>query len=152
MAEQKNSTNKKGIIFIIIAVVVIVAIALTGYFLSNSKEPNRNLGSNGDKTITVEVKISDMDTRTFIINTSTETLLEALQEQNLIDGEQQDYGYFIAAVDGVVVDPEINQWWCIYVDDTMIDTLVDKTPIKDGDKFRLELIGSYSNTNSSTIG
>lgn len=140
MAEQKS--KKKGLIILIIAVVVIVAIALTGYFLSNSNDQDgpETLGTNGDKTITVEVKVSDTDIRTFIINTSTDTLLKALQEQNLIDGEQQDYGYYILAIDGVQVDLEMNEWWCICVDDVMIDTIIDKTPIKDGDKFNIELI------------
>lgn len=140
---NKNKSNKKGIIFIIIAVVVVVAISLTGYFLSNSNDDgNKVLGKNGDKTITVEVEVKeDEDIRTFIINTSADTLLEALEEQNLIDGEQQDYGYYITSIDGVKADLSLNQWWSIYVGEDMIDTIIDKTPIKDGDKFHIKLIG-----------
>lgn len=150
MAKQEKNTSKKGIILIIIAVVLIVAIALTGYFLSVPKDPNRNLGSGGDKTITVEIMVDSKDVRLITINTSAETLLGALQEHDLIDGEQQDYGYFITAIDDVVVDPELSQWWCIRIGDLMIDTSVDKTPIKDGDKFILELIDALVTSSDPT--
>lgn len=142
--EAKKSSKKIIIIALIAIVVIIVAVSLGGYFLSNSDSNNddgiQTMGQ-GDKNITVQVEVSEEDIRVFRINTSAENLLEALQEQNLIDGEQQDYGYYITAIDDVEADLSMSQWWSIYVGENMIDTIVDKTPIEDGDTFILKLIG-----------
>lgn len=151
---KEKEISKKGIIIIVLIIIVIaiVAIALGRHFLSNPDSNNEDgiqtLGQ-GDKNITVEVIVSEEDIRVFRINTSADTLLKALQEQNLIDGEQQDYGYYITAIDGVVANPEKSEWWSISVDNIMIDTIIDKTPIKDGDKFSFELIDGSVTSSAS---
>ncbi|HAN21501.1 MAG: hypothetical protein A2Y15_00760 [Clostridiales bacterium GWF2_36_10] len=91
------------------------------------------------KTIIVLVKVEGNETKTFTIGTDAEFLLDALNQIDLVEGEDSEYGFFITAVDGVAANEDKQEWWGIYEDGNMTQTGVSTTPIEDGDTFELIL-------------
>ncbi len=95
--------------------------------------------SPGEKSITVQVVVSEEDVREFTVNTTEEFLGPALENEGLIEGENSEYGLFVTTVDGVKADDSQNQWWCVTKGGEDVYTGVDTTPIADGDCFELTL-------------
>lgn len=131
MNETTKKSNKK-IWWGVGILIAIIAIFGTIYYL------NRPQGNNFDKTITLEV-ITDNSSNEFTIETNAEFLRQALEEQNLISGDESDYGLFVLTVDGITVDASKNEWWCFTLNNEMLMTGVDTTPIQDGDHFEATL-------------
>ena len=96
-------------------------------------------GTKGDKTIQIQVVVSEEDIRDFTIQTDEAYLGAALQNEKLIEGEDSQYGLYITKVDGVEADASKNQWWCITKDGEQVNTGADTTPIADGDHYELTL-------------
>ena len=96
-------------------------------------------GQTGDKTIEIQVVVSEEDVREFTVKTDEAYLGAALENEGLIEGEEGQYGLFITAVDGVKADDSKNQWWCITKNGEQVNTGVDTTPITDGEHYELTL-------------
>jgi hypothetical protein len=97
----------------------------------------------GTKTITVEIIVDGADTVTKSITTEAEYLRGALEEEDLIAGEESQYGLFVKTVNGVTIDDAKQQWWCFTKDGGDLFTGVDTTPSADGDKFEITLKTGY---------
>ena len=97
----------------------------------------------GTKTITVQIVVDGMDTVTKSITTEAEYLRGALEEENLIAGDESQYGLFVKTVNGVTIDDAKQQWWCFTKGGADLFTGVDTTPIADGDKFEITLKTGY---------
>ncbi len=135
MSEKKS--NKK----IIIAVSIVLAILIAGSALVyHFYGPSTQQGS---KEITVEIVFAQGDSKTVEIKTDAEYLRGALEEEDLVEGDEGEYGLFITAVDGVKADSLKEQWWCITKGGQTVVTGIDSTPIQDGDKFELTLKTGY---------
>lgn len=91
------------------------------------------------KTITVLVEIEGKETKTFTIGTDSEHLIDALNEIELVDGKDSDYGYFITMVDGISANEDKHEYWIISQDGVATPKGVSETPIKDGDTYELTL-------------
>lgn len=131
MTEKRNNTR---IIIISVAAVAVLAAILAGvYFAFGPK------GTAGSKTITVQV-VTEEVSKDVTIQTDAEMLGTALQEQNLIEGEESEFGMFITMVDGIVADSSKNEYWSITKSGEMLNTGADSTPIADGDHFELTLV------------
>ena len=94
------------------------------------------------KNVTVEV-VANEKTEKFSFSTDEAYLGEALDDIDLIEGEDGQYGMFIESVNGIKADTKKQQWWCITKDGENVMTGVDLTPISDGDKFELTLMTGY---------
>lgn len=94
------------------------------------------------KTITVDV-IANGDTATFTIETDAEMLRGALEEQNLIAGDESEYGLFVKTVNGITVNDANQEWWCFTKGGESLMTGVDSTRIADGDRFEITLTIGY---------
>ena len=97
----------------------------------------------GTKTITVEIIVDGADTVTKSITTEAEYLRGALEEEDLIAGEESQYGLFVKTVNGVTIDDAKQQWWCFTKGGADLFTSADATPIADGDKFEITLKTGY---------
>ena len=97
----------------------------------------------GTKTITVQIIVDGTDTVSRSITTDAEYLRGALEEEDLIAGEESQYGLFVKTVTGITVDDSKQQWWCFTKDGGDLFTGVDTTPIADGDKFEITLKTGY---------
>ena len=97
----------------------------------------------GAKTITVEIIVDGTDTVSRSITTDAEYLRGALEEEDLIAGEESQYGLFVKTVNGITVDDSKQQWWCFTKGGEDLFTGVDDTPIADGDAFEITLKTGY---------
>lgn len=86
----------------------------------------------GAKTLVVEVKADDRQV-TFTIHTDKTTVGAAMQEHDLLEGEDSEYGLFIKKVNGIVADYDVDQtYWGFYVNGEYAMSGVDATNIEEG--------------------
>ena len=130
--EKTQKTNNKKIIIAVIALCLVVALALTAYFLLIPR------GVEGEKTIYVEV-IADDNTFTTTIHTNAAYLRQALDEANLIDGEDSAFGLWVTTVNGRLADDSAQEWWALYINGDFAMLGVDEMPIEDGDRVTYRL-------------
>ena len=92
---------------------------------------------NGNKTITVEVKVEDQSV-VFTIHTDKDTVGAALIEHDLIAGDEGAYGLYVKVVNGMTADYDIDQsYWAFYINGDIAMTGVDGTDITEGTAYQL---------------
>ena len=142
--EKKGNKNMKKTVItklsLILAIVMMLALASC-----NEKDPwadaihtvDTELGV-GAKTVTVDVHVNEHCV-TFTIHTDAESLGEALLENELIEGEDSQYGMYIKKVNGILADYDVDgSYWGFYrYDREYMMSGVDTTAISDGDHFQL---------------
>lgn len=131
--ENAKAPSKKKLVLGIVALVLVIA-ALAGVYFALSPKPVQ-----GAKTVTVEVIPLEGESREHVYHTDLEYLGQLLLEEELVEGNESEYGLYITAVDGIAADESANQWWAISKSGEMTTTGVDATPIADGDHFELTL-------------
>lgn len=129
--------NNKKIVLAVVALVAVVAIAL-GLWVALKPQ-----AAQGEKTITVNVVFADGTQNSHTISTSEEYLRGALEQENMIAGDESEYGLFVTTVNGVTADDSKEQWWCFTKGGESLATGVDSTPIADGDAFEITLTEGY---------
>ncbi|MBQ8016023.1 MAG: DUF4430 domain-containing protein [Clostridia bacterium] len=95
----------------------------------------------GATSFVFEVVDVDGNVTVFNVHTDEKTVGAALQEYELIKGEQGDYGIYIKEVNGIIADYDIDgTYWAFYVDGAMSMTGVDQVEIVEGStySFRVE--------------
>lgn len=130
---MKKTMSKKSLIVALIALVVVVG-AFVGIWAATRPETQV-----GGKTITVTVVHKDAAEKDFEINTDAEMLRGALEQIDLVQGDESEYGLFIKTVDGYTADDTAQEWWCVTKGGEDVYTGVDTTPIYDGDQYELTL-------------
>ena len=120
---------------LIIAAVLVAVVAVLGCLWFFTREE----AVEGSKAIDVQLIYDDVD-RTVTIHTDEEYLSGALKQEDLVEGEDGPYGLYVHGVDGRTADESKQEWWCVTRDGgQMVDTGMDTTVIKDGDKFEITL-------------
>ena len=89
--------NNKGIIALII--VLVLAAAALVIWQTNKRETQQ-----GGKEITVNVDHLNGDDTTFTIHTDEEYLRGALEQEDIIEGTESEYGLYVLTVDGETAD------------------------------------------------
>lgn len=123
----------KGTLIAAIAL-VLVCIVAGGLYLKFKPQAQQ-----GEKKITILVIHGDQTEKEFQYRTDAEYLVEVLKENELVDGEEGEYGLFIKTVDGETADEGKQQWWCITKGGEQVNTSADQTPVADGEQFELTL-------------
>ena len=93
----------------------------------------------GDGSVKITVIVVDVDGNetNFVVNTDKETVGDALLEQNLIEGEDGDYGLYVKTVNA---DYDTDQtYWAFYVNGEYASTGVDSTPVNEGDTYEFKV-------------
>ena len=124
--EKKN--NKKGLIAL--AVVLVLAIAALIIWQVNKPEPQQ-----GGKEITVNVTHLNGDDTSYTITTDAEYLRGALEQEDLIEGTESEYGLYVLTVDGETADESKQEWWGYSVNGEFAELGVDSQPVADGDVY-----------------
>ena len=89
-------------------------------------------------TVTVKVVHKDKTEKTFVIETKATTLLGALQEEGIVEGEEQSAGFYVTAIDGETADWSVDQgWWCFTKGGVSLMTGADATAIADGEVYEI---------------
>ncbi len=126
-----SKQNRKIVISAIVLVVLVAAFALVYVFT----RPDTTVG---DKTITVQIVYDNVD-KTVAIQTDAEYLRGALDEKQLVAGDNTEYGLYIKTVDGRTADDSKQEWWGVTKGGEMVMSGVDTTPIADGEAYELTL-------------
>lgn len=94
----------------------------------------------GSRQFSLTVSDQDGNQTEFEIHTDQETVGAALQELELIDGEEGQYGLYVTSVNGITADYDKDgMYWAFYVDDAYAQTGVDATEIQEGASYALKL-------------
>lgn len=96
---------------------------------------NKPEAQQGGKEITVNVDHLNGDDTTFTIHTDEEYLRGALEQEDLIEGTESEYGLYVLTVDGETADESEQQWWGYSVNGTFAELGVDSQPVADGDVY-----------------
>lgn len=90
-------------------------------------------------TVTVMVTDDKGETKEHVIKTTETMLRGALEQENLIEGDESEYGLYVKTVDGLTADYDTDgAYWAFYDgNDEYLMTGVDTTPISDGAVFKI---------------
>ena len=102
-----------------------------------TQDPNApvELGE-GEKLIYFDVTFSDGSTASYAIHTDADTVGEALVGEDLIAGEDSQYGLYVKTVGGETLDWETDgMYWAFYENGEYAMTGVDLTEITDGSTY-----------------
>lgn len=135
--EQKKWWQKKGTWIGLVALVLVAAGAIWAWTALSPKPQE------GAKTIAVEIVHHDKSKNTLEIATNEAYLRGALEQENLISGDESDYGLFVKTVDGETADSDAQEWWSFTKDGVMLETGVDSTPIADGEHYEITFTVGY---------
>ena len=127
----KKSTKK-----IIIAVIVFAALVLAFLTVYLLTKPKTTVGA---KTIAIAVVDLDGNMTQHSISTDTEYLADAMKEAGLIDGVESEFGLMVTAVDGIVADDSLQQWWMLTVGGEFSEYGASDLPITDGGHYEWTL-------------
>ncbi len=124
--------KKKTTLIVLLLVVAVALVAVIGFM-------NRPQALSGAKALTVQVIHGDGTEKVFKMQTDAETLRQACEEQNMIAGQEGEYGLFVQTVDGETADDSQQQWWCITKGGEEHFFGVDDTMIADGEQYEFTL-------------
>jgi len=121
---------------ILVGVAILLVLVIAALVVYNVTRPQAQAGT---KTITVTVVHKDESQKEFKITTTSENLRGALDQENLVQGSESDYGLFIETVDGETADSANQEWWAVTKDGVMTETGVEGVMIADGEHYELTL-------------
>lgn len=99
-----------------------------------------NVQGEGETQFDFTVVDQDGEETQFEIHTDKETVGEALQELNLIEGEEGEYGLYVKTVNGITADfDKDGHYWAFYVNDEYAQTGVDSTAITEGESYAFKV-------------
>lgn len=104
--------NNKGVI----ALIIVLVLAAAALVICQINKPETQQGG---KEITVNVDHLNGDDTTFTIHTDEEYLRGALEQEDLIEGTESEYGLYVLTVDGETADENEQQWWGYSVNGTL---------------------------------
>ncbi|MCL1821014.1 MAG: DUF4430 domain-containing protein [Oscillospiraceae bacterium] len=135
MEKPKNNAGR-----IILGAAALCVLAAVFLFAWQTLRPKPMEGA---KTIRIEVIVNEKTDSTWTINTDAEYLRQALDEKDLIKGDESVYGLMVTSVNGIAADSGKMEWWSFTKDGEFLMTGVDDTPIYDGDKYEITLTVGY---------
>lgn len=143
-----KKTTILRIVSLAVCIVLIAAIALcmtacndnnTDSSVANTTQTQLTKLGEGDTKFELTVTHKDGKETVFEILTNEKTVGEALLKQQLIAGENGDYGLYIKTVDGETLDFNTDgMYWAFYINGEYALTGVDTTNITDGDTYALK--------------
>ena len=91
----------------------------------------------GTNCFTAEVNAGEYAVR-FTVHTDADTVGAALLENELIAGEEGEFGLYVKVVNGITADYDIDQsYWAFYINGEYAMTGVDGTAIENGAAYQL---------------
>lgn len=125
--------NKKKVALLACLFLVVVAVFGAVFFAM------RPQGTEGGKTFTLEVILTDGSSTEHKVSTDAEFVGEALLAEGLIDGSTSEYGLFVTTVNGVTANSDNQEWWCLTIDGESSMYGVDQVPVTDGGHYEFTL-------------
>lgn len=123
--------NKK-LILALVALIAVVAV-MVGVYMGTRPETVA-----GAKTITVTVVHKDGTEKEFVCHTDEEYLGAVLVAEEIVEGEQGEFGLYFNVADGETADYNVDGgWWQVFVGEEASTVGADGIAIADGDTFKL---------------
>ncbi len=127
-------------VLLCLALVVAIAVFATGCANKKNETPADNTPSHtvedvtklgeGEKSFTFIAKDKDGNETKFLISSNAATVGAALLENNLIAGDESDYGLYVKTVNGATLDYDTDHmYWAFYVNGEYASAGVDSTEI-----------------------
>lgn len=134
---MKNTIVTKLSLFLLISLAISLgACSFNDPWSSAIYTSDTELGE-GSKTVVLQVVVNEHEVN-FTIHTDADTLGEALAENDLIEGEESQYGMYIKKVNGVLADYDKDgSYWGFYKNGEYMMSGVDTTPIQDAEHYEL---------------
>ena len=99
-----------------------------------------NVVGQGATIFTFQVVDGEGQETVFEVHTDAQTVGEALQACDLIQGEESEYGLYVKTVNGITADYDVDQtYWAFYINGEYAMTGVDKTEVVDGDTYTFKV-------------
>ena len=147
-----KSTNFKKIVALILCVMLVAAPAVMtiGCKGGDEESPETTEGGASGNKVTVVGKGSSAFTfkvvdhagneTVFTVCTDKKTVGEALIENELIEGDEGDFGLYVKKVNGILADYELTRtYWAFYINGEYAVTGVDKTDIENGAEYSFKI-------------
>lgn len=140
--------KKMQSLFLSMMLIVAMALCMTG---CNGKEDaaqsaeittqaEGNVLGEGATQFDFVVVDKDGNETEFEIHTDKETVGEALQDVELIAGEDSEFGLYVKTVNGITADYDTDgTYWAFYVNGEYASTGVDSTVITEGDVYSFKV-------------
>ncbi len=137
---MKKTNILKSLFSLLTVLIVVAAIICLSACGSTEKKDGDDAETRAEEiTITVKVKGSDGNVTDFVIKTRSLYLRGALEQENLVEGDESEYGLYVKIVNGEQADYDTDKaYWSFYKDEDYLMSGIDTTPISDGDVFRIE--------------
>ena len=130
--------NFRSVLSLVLVAAMVLMFAGCGQIQGEeTPDPSQNQQEVVEKEFTFEVTDLDGTKKEFQVKYDTETSVgEALVNENLISGEDGQYGLMVDTVNGQKYDYNENgAYWAFYVNGEYAMSGVDTTPIKDGEVY-----------------
>ncbi|MBQ7288706.1 MAG: DUF4430 domain-containing protein [Clostridia bacterium] len=93
----------------------------------------------GKTAFSLTVVHKDGSQKQFSVKTDETTVGAALLKEELIAGDEGQYGLYVKTVDGETLDYNTDgYYWSFYIGDTYAQTGVDQTELSDGETYTLK--------------
>ncbi len=143
------SKKTRSIIISAVAVLLVAALAIGGYFIYEEYRPkpedtvsNLSSGEQAAKkkvTLIITDSVNGGESKTYNLETNADYLDKLLEESGVIEGKEGAYGFEITTANGVVADNGKNQYWAIYVNGEYGNYGASSQPVNNGDSFEIKL-------------
>lgn len=142
MMKKMKKLFLAAICLLVLSVLLSALAACASDGTSDSTDPtDTQTTTQPDENISITVKVihGDGSEKTFEIETSEDTLLGALLQENLVEGDDSSpTGFYITTVDGEEADYSADQsWWCLTQNGEMLMTGAGTTEISDGQTYEI---------------
>lgn len=149
---MKKTSSLKRILSLLLCIVLIAAMALTLGACAADNGKDNDKGQNEppqvSQQVTQELSFkfivvdADGNETEFDIKTDKETVGDALLAQNLIAGDESEYGLYVKTVNGITADYDVDgTYWAFYINGEYASTGVDSTPVEDGATYMFKVEG-----------
>lgn len=142
---MQKKMNFKKLFSLCLCILLVAAMAMLTGCTNNATVTDGNASiqildtyGQGEKSFTFCVSDKEGAEAYYTINTDKTTVGEALQELELISGDESTYGLYVKTVNGITLDYDTDgMYWAFCIGTEMAPTGVDMTDIVSGETYRL---------------
>lgn len=131
---MRDKKNIIGVIILCVATVISIAFC---FFAKDMTQTFTN-----EKTVQIAVVNGD-NVKNFTIKTTGNSLRDAVDEINLVSGEEGQYGLYIKTVNGYTANEDKQEWWCITKNNEPVFEGIDSIKIENDEKYEITLKTGY---------
>ena len=141
-----KTTHLKRVLSLIFCMVLIAAMAFITTSCSDNNTPISQsadviVKGEGEKKFIFNVVDYDGKVTTFEIHTDKTIVGDALQELELISGDEGPYGLYVKEVNGITADYDKDKaYWGFYIDNEQASVGVDAATIEEGKEYSLKVV------------